>query len=186
MPPLAASFRLIALVGLRATGKTTLGRDLAQRLGWTFVDADDLLAAHVGCPAGEFLQRAGEPAFRAAERTVLLPCIAEARDTVLATGGGAVLDADVRRGLAAPQVLTVWLRAELSVLSGRLRAGGPLRPPLTGSSPDRELQQLDERRRPLYREVANAVLDTGAASVQACAAQLERWARSGPPYDVVS
>ena len=78
-------FRLVALVGLRGSGKTTLGRALAARLGWAFADGDDLLAAHTGRDAAKFLTEAGEPAFRAAERAVLLPFVAGAAQTVLGT-----------------------------------------------------------------------------------------------------
>ncbi len=177
----AAPFRVVALVGLRASGKTTLGQALAARLGWTFADGDELLARHVGRGAAQFLVEAGEGAFRAAEREVLVPFLATADRVVLATGGGAVLGEEVRRGLAAIGILTVWLVADLQVLSRRLQTATSSRPPLTGLPADRELSLLAERRRPLYREVADAVLDTGQLSVEQCVDRVRNWVASGPP-----
>lgn len=164
--------RLIALVGLRATGKTTLGRELAAQLQWRFVDADELLAAQVGEPAGEHLRRVGEPAFRLAERSVLLPFLAAADRTVLATGGGAVLDQEVRTQLAAPDVFTAWLRTDQRVLQQRLDAPGPVRPALTALPLDRELSLLAERREPWYEAVADLQLNTGELNLRDCVERL--------------
>ena len=178
-------FRLVALVGLRGSGKTSLGRALAARLGWAFADGDDLLAAHTGRDAAKFLTEAGEPAFRAAERAVLVPFVAGAAQTVLATGGGAVLSDAVRGGLVATDVLTIWLVADLQVLAGRLVAAPGTRPPLTDLAPDRELSLLAERRLPLYREVADAVVDTGQLPLERCVELIQAWLRSGPPADAI-
>lgn len=151
--------RLLALVGLRAAGKSTLGRALASQLGWRFVDADTALAERVGAPAGRYLATAGEPAFRAAEVAMLAPLLATAARTVLATGGGAVLDAGLRSLLRQPDVWTVWLDAPPALLAARAAAAGADRPPLTDLPPEREFAALAERRRPLYAEVADAVVD---------------------------
>lgn len=151
--------RLLALVGLRASGKSTLGAALAERLGWHFVDADLALAERVGQPAGRYLATVGEPAFRAAEATLLRPLLATATRTVLATGGGAVQDPEVRRLLQASDVFTVWLDAPPGLLASRAAAAGQERPPLTELPPDREFALLSERRRPWYAEVADAVVD---------------------------
>lgn len=163
--------RLVALVGLRASGKTTLGRLLAERLGWTFVDGDDRLAAAVGKPVGAFLREAGEPAFRAAEAAVLQPILTAGRRLVLATGGGAVLSPEVRAELGRADVLTLWLCADAAVLARRSAAAGIDRPPLTDADPVREFALLAERRRDLYAEVAGAPIDTGSHTV---AASLDR------------
>ncbi len=160
--------RLVALVGLRGAGKTTLGRALAERLGWDFVDADLALAAAVGMPAGAYLRTAGEDRFRASERQVLLPILRESRCTVLATGGGAVLADDVRAALTAPGVFTVWLTASERILADRLRLDATDRPPLTDLPPERELSVVAARREPLYRSVAHWSVDTGGTALADC------------------
>jgi len=89
----------VVLVGPRAAGKTTLGRALADRLGWGFRDTDDLLAAAAGQPAEDYLQKAGEAAFRTIEEQVVGAALLSTDPEVLALGGGAVLSASVRKAL---------------------------------------------------------------------------------------
>ena len=108
--------RIIVLVGPRAAGKTTLAKLLAERLNYAFADADDLLAASVGCPAGEYLASQGEPAFRAAEQSIVTEALAANAGRVLSLGGGAVLAENVRDLLARPTHFVVFVSAPVSVL----------------------------------------------------------------------
>ena len=157
-------WRRIALIGLRGSGKTTIGKLLAARLGWPFVDGDDLIAAQVGRPAGDFLQAAGEERFRAAEREVLLPQLAAATPAVVATGGGAVTIADVAAALRAPDLLVVWLQASPECLAARVAASGTPRPSLLGLPVLEEMRLLAAQREPAYRAAARATVDTSRGS----------------------
>ncbi|MHC4918783.1 MAG: shikimate kinase [Planctomycetota bacterium] len=94
--------RKVVLVGPRAAGKTTVGRALADRLGWGFRDTDDLLAAAVGQPAEDYLQNAGEAAFRTIEEQVVGAALLSTDPEVLALGGGAVLSPGTAPGTAPP------------------------------------------------------------------------------------
>src|SRR5690606_28472033 len=119
----------VALPGPRAVGKSTLGRALAARLGWRFVDTDDEVGTRVGCPAGAFLAARGEAAFRAVEAEVAVAALAPGPRAVVALGGGAVTLAAVRAALRRPGVVAVELRAPIEVLVER-QARDP-RPKLT-------------------------------------------------------
>lgn len=129
---------VIALLGLRGVGKSTVGRLLARELGARFVDLDQALAAGAAEPgesAGAFLARVGEPAFRAAEERALAAVLGEAAADellVLACGGG-VVESPGARDLLAAGPTCVWLRAPAAVRGARLAAdaaGGIERPDL--------------------------------------------------------
>lgn len=176
MPP-----RVIALIGLRCVGKTTIGRALAVRLGWQFADGDALLSAAVGKPAGEWLVEVGEEEFRRREAAVMLPLLASARDTVIATGGGAVTIPAVRQALGTTAVFPVWLMADTDVLVRRSAAAAVVRPALTPLLPGAEWDELRRRREPLYAALARFSIDTSATSVAACvAAIVAAWQRHEP------
>jgi shikimate kinase len=149
--------RTVVLIGMRASGKTTVGKELAARLGRPFVDVDDLIAELAGRPADDVLARDGEPAFRALEERALR-LAAQRRGAVVATGGGAVLHADAFAELARG-ALVAWLAAPPELLEAR-QARRP-RPPLTGLPPRAELLGLLARREPLYRAAANLVIPVG-------------------------
>lgn len=166
--------RVIALVGLRAVGKTTLGRCLAQQLGWSFVDGDELIAAQVGMSAGQFLRERGEAAFRAMEVAVYPPCLAASQQVVLATGGGVVVSAELRAALRQPGVLVVWLQATAAACWQRSRCSGLDRPALTQESEAREFATLLARRAAWYHEVADATLCTDGRTVAALAGPLQQ------------
>jgi shikimate kinase len=114
----------VVLCGFMATGKTTVGRLLADRLGVEFTDADEVIAARFGMPVGDIFAAHGEAAFRAAERDVCRE-LAE-RGGVVAVGGGAVVDPADRAALARRGTL-VCLEADEATLAGRL-AGATGRP----------------------------------------------------------
>ncbi|WP_026872668.1 shikimate kinase [Inquilinus limosus] len=139
--------RTLVLVGLMGAGKTAVGKRVAARLGLGFTDADHEIEAAAGCTIPDIFERYGEPAFRDLERRVIARLM---RDPVqvLSTGGGAFMDPQTR-AVIAEHGLSVWLRAELSVLAARTtkRSNRPL---LRQGDPKAVLAGLMERRYPVY------------------------------------
>jgi len=136
----------IFLLGLPGSGKTTLGRGLAQKIGWDFVDADAALTESTGRTPAEWIQKDGESAFRIAEASLLEDLLAKGK-TVVALGGGIVTTPSALGWLRQfPHVLA--LHTSLSTLQER-QASAP-RPALTDLSPEDELQKLWEQRATAY------------------------------------
>jgi shikimate kinase len=153
----------IVLVGMPGCGKSTAGRQLARQMGWTFADSDAEIERQIGCSIRSFFDRQGEERFRDIEQEVV-ERLARPSPLVLATGGGAVLREANRRALAQSGNQVVYLRATPEDLARRLRHDTH-RPLLQGGDPLRRLRDLFRQRDPLYREVANFVIDTGRTSV---------------------
>lgn len=171
------SQRRIFLVGLMGAGKTTVGKALARDLGLEFVDADHELQRRTGVSIPVIFDVEGEAGFRVREAAVLDE-LTSREGVVLATGGGAVLREDNRARLRSRGVV-VYLRAGLDDLWARTRHDRN-RPLLQTADPRRRLAELLAERDPLYREVADHVVDTGRQSVQALARRIEkRLAESG-------
>lgn len=158
----AVPARPIALVGLRCTGKSSVGAALAELLGRPFVDTDRELArmhGREGERAGGVLERVGLERFRELEAEVVAAVLARTDAPVVATGGG-VVETPRLRALLRSAATCVWLTAPLDVLRERLDLDGEPRPSLTGADPRDELARLEERRAPAYRELAEHELDT--------------------------
>lgn len=152
-----AGGRNIVLVGLMGCGKSTVGRRLAVRLGLPFVDADDEIEKAAGRSITEIFATLGEAAFRDGERRVIARLLGEG-PLVLATGGGAYMDAETRSRIRQAAV-SVWLRAELDVLVRRC-ARRNHRPLLAQGNPREILRDLMQRRYPVYAE-ADITIDSG-------------------------
>ena len=153
---------MIALVGMPGSGKSTVGRTLARRLGWDFADSDVEIEREIGSSIRAFFEQHGEPAFRDIESQALERLCGLDR-TVLATGGGAILREGNRRLLAAHgQVF--YLRSTPEELFRRVRHD-TRRPLLQVSDPMRRLRDLFAERDPLYRDAAHFVVETGRPSV---------------------
>jgi len=151
----------IALIGFRATGKTTIGRALATRLGWAFVDMDEQLTATLGTDIQTWVRQHGWDAFRDAE-TLLLDELANGERQVVATGGGVILQ-PVNRERLRRCFLVVWLQASAATIEARLAQDPKTtsqRPPLTDLSWQDEITQLLAERTPLYAATAHMALDT--------------------------
>ena len=146
----------VVLIGMMGSGKTTVGKLVAGRLGRPFRDSDDDIEAQTGRTVREIFERDGEAAFRVLESQVLADALASPAPLVIAAAGGVVLRPDNRRRLR-DRAFTVWLRADPAVLATRVEAGDHR--PLLADDPARVLQNLAEQRRPLYQEAADAVVD---------------------------
>jgi len=159
----------IFLVGMMGAGKTTVGRLLARRLKLRFVDSDREIEARCGVKIPVIFEIEGEGGFRARE-SAAIESLTALPGIVLATGGGVVLVERNRRCLAEHGTV-VYLRAKPEDLYERVRHDRN-RPLLAGGDPLAKLRELHEQRDPLYRSVADVVLETGTQSVQTLARQL--------------
>ncbi len=156
-------------------GKTTVGRQLARRLGWRFVDADHEIEARTGVKIPYIFEIEGEAGFRKRETQVLDELTRE-KNLVLATGGGAVLDAQ-NRAMLANHGLVVYLCAQPRHLWERTRHDTN-RPLLQVVDPLAKLQELFAQRDPLYREVADIIVESGGGGSHHLVKQLEREVRN--------
>ncbi len=148
----------VVLVGLPGSGKSTVGRLLAARLGRPFHDTDELIERRSGMPAHEYLRRHGEVQFRAVERDALDEAC-DGTGAVVATGGGALLD-PLNRWRLWEHGRTIWLQADDDVLLARLERDATPRPLLDGDAA-RKLSTLAEERAPFYRAADDATSATG-------------------------
>ena len=149
-------------MGYRGTGKTTVGKILANRLNLRFLDADVEIEASAGRSIASIFADSGEPVFRDWEETTLRKLVEHQPDAVLASGGGAVIRAANRR-LLQEFGFVVWLRADPTELARRLEAdlrAGNRRPALTTAGTIAEIHQVLADRASIYAEVADAAVDT--------------------------
>lgn len=151
--------RTIALVGMMGVGKSTVGRKLAESLSAAFVDSDEEIEKAAGLTVQEIFERHGEPEFRRGERRVIERLV-NGPPIVLATGGGAFMDAGTR-ALLKEKATTVWLRAELDVIWKRVNRRDT-RPLLKRENPKQVLADLAAARAPIYAE-ADIVVESGEA-----------------------
>ena len=161
----------IYFVGMMGAGKTTIGRHLARRLKKRFVDCDHEIEARTGVRIPVIFDIEGESGFRKREAQVL-QALSEERGLVLATGGGAVLDPQNRRRLAETG-LVIYLFAQPDELFARTRHDRN-RPLLQVDDPLAKIRELHSQRDPLYREIADIVLEGGGRTPLAVARQLEK------------
>jgi shikimate kinase len=161
----------VFLVGMMGAGKTSMGKVLARRLNKTFFDCDHEIERQTGVKVAVIFEIEGETGFRQRETKTLAELVLH-KDIVLATGGGAVLAPENRRLLAENGVV-VYLRATVVELWNRTRHDKN-RPLLRTADPRARLEELHAERDPLYREVADIVVDTGSQSLSSLAQRLEQ------------
>jgi len=171
----------LILVGPMGAGKSCIGRRLAERYGLRLYDADREIEQRTGTTVATIFECEGEPGFRARERTTLAELLAD-DGVLLATGGGAVLDADNRR-LLRERGFVVHLQVSVEQQLERL-ARDRTRPLLARDDREQVLRDLAQARAPLYAEVADLQFDTGQMTADDAAAGLageleSRWQRSG-------
>ena len=160
--------RSLVLVGLMGCGKSSVGRRLANRLGLPFIDADNEIEAAAGQSIPEIFADHGEAYFRDGERRVIARLL-KSGPQVLATGGGAFIDAQTRANVARAGV-SVWLRAELPLLMRRVmrRANRPL---LKSANPEATMRDLMTKRYPIYAE-ADIIVDSRDVPHEAMAGEV--------------
>ena len=155
----------IILIGYRCTGKTSVGKRIAERLGMPFCDTDDLIQAEAGMTIAEIVAAGGWEAFRAQERAII-KTLPSSSAGIIAVGGWAVTDAANRRVLKQLGSC-VWLTADVKTIVERMRAdqgGDARRPPLSRDGLEQETIAILRQRTPLYQELADfAVATTGKA-----------------------
>lgn len=152
----------IACVGLPGSGKSTVGRHLARRVGLRFIDTDLVIEQRIGCSIREFFEREGEASFRDLEQQVIDE-LTQGDTYVLSSGGGAVLRPVNRRNLNE-RAHVVYLHSAPEEVFRRLRHDQN-RPLLQVADPLARLRDLYVARDPLYRETAHFVIETGRPSV---------------------
>src|SRR5271165_3224126 len=163
------SKRNIFLIGPMGSGKTAVGRQLARLFRYTFHDSDADIEAKTGVDIAFIFEKEGEAGFRlrekeSIERLTRLPCI------VLATGGGAVIDADNRRALTERGTV-VYLETSIDQQLERTRHGRH-RPLLNDTNPEEKLKELMLRRAALYAEIADVTVSTNGRRVQLVAEEI--------------
>ena len=166
-------------------GKTTIGRILARKLGKRFVDSDHEIEARTGASIPWIFEIEGEQSFRRREADVIRDLTAQT-GIILATGGGAVLNPDNRACLKASGIV-IYLRANVNSIMVRT-SHDKNRPLLQTADPRKKLEELTAQREPLYREIADLVIDTGRPNVQSMVqtilvqlAELEQSEPAPPP-----
>jgi XRE family transcriptional regulator, aerobic/anaerobic benzoate catabolism transcriptional regulator len=164
------SFSGIALIGLRGAGKSTLGKLLANKIGWTFVELNKEIERQNGLSVAEIIALYGQEGFRRMEQTALTQLLARKEPMVLATGGGIVSE-PLTLELILSSFYTIWLKAEPEEHMARVRSQGDLRPMADDRSAMAELRNILLSREPLYAR-ASAVVDTAGLTVDAAAARL--------------
>lgn len=147
----------IALIGMMAAGKTTVGREVARRCGVRFVDTDDEIEAETGETVGDLWERHGEEGYRPLERAAVLQALRSTRPVVLATPGGVVVDPAMAEAVARADVDTVYLRASARTLAGRV--GGDDHRPLLGDDPGTAIVALLRERAGRYKDLADVIID---------------------------
>ena len=159
--------RHVVLVGLMGTGKSTVGRRVAERMGRDFLDSDVQVEARTGRTVREIFASEGEAVFRRLEAEALADALARPTPSVVAAAGGVVLDPGTRERLRNGAT-AVWLRAEPSVLADRVTRADHR--PLLDDGPRAVLERMHQERSALYEEVASGrVVDVSSVSIDEAA-----------------
>jgi XRE family transcriptional regulator, aerobic/anaerobic benzoate catabolism transcriptional regulator len=162
--------RRIALVGLRGAGKSTLGRMLAQHLGWPFIELDRRVEEDYGASIPDLIEMAGTATFRRHERSALQRVIAEHEAAIVTTAGGIVADPDTY-ALLLRRTHTVWIKARPEEHMSRVMAQGDFRPMAQNREAMADLVAILEARRADYAR-AEAEVDTAGDAVEQSFAKL--------------
>ncbi|MDL1970804.1 MAG: shikimate kinase AroL [Candidatus Desulfofervidaceae bacterium] len=157
----------IVFIGFRATGKTTVGKMIAQSLGRKFVDTDVLIEERAGQTIAEIVKKEGWSGFRQREKTIIKE-LTQQHSLVIAVGGGAVLEEENVRYLKQNGIL-IWLKASPETICKRLnqdKKTDSQRPSLTGKEVTAEIKEVLNQRLPIYQKVADIEIDTEKHSLE--------------------
>jgi XRE family aerobic/anaerobic benzoate catabolism transcriptional regulator len=174
----------VALIGLRGAGKSTLGRIVAEKLGWQFVELNKEIERDNGMSVPEIFAMYGQEGYRRFEQAALRKLIARDGPMLLATGGGIVAE-PVTFDLILSSFYTIWLKAEPEEHMRRVREQGDLRPMAGDASAMQELRAILVSREPFYAQ-ARATVDTAGLSVDEAAEHLQAVIASKLKYDEAS
>lgn len=170
----------VLLIGMMGAGKTSVGRALSARTGWSYRDNDEIVAEGEGVPTYELLKRDGGDALRAAESRALSRVLERDPPLIAGVAGGVIESPEDRQRLASPDAFVVYLRAPIEVLVERVGSGAGR--PWLQPDPDTAMRRLFEGREPLYCEVADLVVDAQDGDAEKHADQilaaLEQWSPS--------
>ena len=158
----------IYLIGYRCTGKTSMGRMLAERLDWRFVDTDQYIVEKAGMAISEMVAQHGWNFFRRKEKRVLTE-LSHYDQLILATGGGIILDAENRTILKNNTNFVIWLQADAETIYHRMKEdeqSNVLRPALTESPLFYEIQETLAERILYYASVADFIVNTDQNSFE--------------------
>lgn len=150
--------RHVACIGLMGSGKSTVGRLLAEHLQWSFVDVDDLIETTTGCTIGELWEQGGEEAYRFLEHELVVDVLGAMHHSVLATPGGVVLDRQSTHALESTDVVAVYLRAAPDVLAERIAHDHGQQRPLVDDHPGEVMRAMHAARDRTYLELADEVV----------------------------
>ncbi len=168
----------IILIGYRCTGKTSVGRRLAEKLGLPFLDTDELITREARMSVEEIVRAGGWPLFRRKEKETIRS-LSSLKGTVIATGGGAFEDPENCEALRGTG-LFVWLVADQKILLERMRSDGECggqRPSLSGKGLEAEVAAMTRKREPVYRGLADIVIDTSEKEIDAIGNEIVRFIR---------
>ncbi len=166
----------LVLVGYRGSGKSTVGALLAAKLGWSFLDVDDLIVQRTGQSIAEIFAREGEAGFRQHEKDACRT-LKKRKNHVIALGGGAVLDPEIRT-LARQIGRVVWLRAPAVMLWSRISQdprSAAMRPDLLPGGGLPEVEAVLKQREILYRKTSNHWVDTYPGPPEQIAEAIRTW-----------
>ena len=167
----------VLLIGMMGAGKTSVGRALEARTGWPYRDNDETVAELEGIPTAELLERDGRDALRAAESRALARVLERDPPLIAGVAGGVIESPQDRERLASPDAFVVYLHAPIKVLVERVGSGEGR--PWLQPDPEKAMRRLFDGRDPLYREVADLVVESQDGDAEQHAGQilaaLERW-----------
>ena len=149
--------RHIAIIGLMGAGKTTVGRALATRLGWTWRDSDATIEAATGETVRQLRDEEGVDAMHEREAAALLSALAEEAPSVISAAASVVDVPECREALSDPAIAVVWLRASPATLAARFASSAHR--PAYGDSPERFLADQAARRDPLMASLQPITID---------------------------
>lgn len=164
------------LVGYRGSGKSTVAPLLAERLGFRCVDTDRLLEERLGEPISSFFSRVGEAEFRRHESDVV-ESVGHEFNQVISLGGGSILAPQNHLAIRSTGKV-VWLNCSVDALAKRLtqdQSRGTLRPSLTGTGVVQEIQSVLRVREPIYRGIADLIVDASALTPEAITQEIVTW-----------